>query len=95
MKDVFGTELAAGDQVHVKIGNDWVLATIVKVQNGGIAVTGMPKNPRDPVGVTMDAIVVQLGIGFNQQAPGSNHMMVMKLAAPNAVDQVIESSIKM
>lgn len=95
MRDMLGNELAAGDAVHVKVGNEWVLATAVKVQNGGIAVTGVPKNPRDPVGVTMDAIVIQLAVGFNLQAPGANHMTVVKVTAPNHVQSIIESSVKM
>jgi hypothetical protein len=95
VRDMMGNELTVGDAVHVKVGNEWVIGSIMKVQNGGIAVTGIPKNHKDQVGVTMDALVVQLAVGFNQQPPGSNHVMVMKLAGPNAASSIIESSIKM
>ena len=89
MRDMSGNELAEGDMVHVKIGNEWIVAHIVKIQNGGIAVTGIPKNKTDSVGVTMDALVVQCGVGFNQQAPGSNHMMVVKLANPEVPSNLV------
>jgi len=79
MKDIQGHELKEGDLVHVKVGHEWLIAHVVKIQNGGIAVTGIPKNPKDPVGVTMDALVIQMAIGFTEQPPGSNHMMVAKL----------------
>jgi|GEM_PF-5247456 len=95
MMDMLGNELAAGDSVHVKIGNEWLVANVVKVQNGGIAVTGIPKRPNDPVGVTMDMLVIQSIIGFNQQPPGSKHMMVLKLDTTKQTQGIIESAIKM
>jgi hypothetical protein len=95
MRDQLGNELAAGDVVHVKVGNEWVLGNIVKVQNGGIAVTGVSANPKpgQQVGVTPDALVLQMGVGFVQGNPGSPQPGLLKLVAPNAVENIIKSSV--
>ena len=89
MRDMQGHELKEGDLVHVKVGNEWIVGHVLKVQNGGIAVTGVPKNRQDPVGVTMDALVVQLAIGFSQQPPGANHVMVLKLESPQVPQNLL------
>lgn len=90
MKDQLGNELKEGDVVHVKVGTEWVIGSIVKVSNGGLAVTGMPKGPNDQVGVTMDALVIQLAVGFNQQPPGSNHGMVLKIVQKDQGPQLVQ-----
>lgn len=96
MKDALGNELVVGDTVHVKVGMEWIHAIILKIQNGGIAVTGVPnpKQHNQAVGVTPDALVLQVGIGFQSQ-PGSPQSGVLKVVAPNDVNSIIESSLKM
>jgi hypothetical protein len=96
VRDQLGNELAPGDVVHVKVGSDWILGNIVKVQNGGIAVTGISQKPQpgQQVGVTPDALVLQIGVGF-QGAPGTPQLGLFKVGAPNAVQNIIESSLKM
>ena len=94
MKDGLGNELAIGDAVHVKIGNEWVLANIVKVQNGGIAVTGVPKNRNDQVGITPDALILQLGVAFTNQ-PGTPQPFALKVLTQAKVDLIVESATKM
>lgn len=77
------------------MGNEWILCTIIKIQNGGIAVTGMP-NPKDRnngVGVTPDAIFIQMGVALTGM-PGSPQAGVIKVqAAPNI--SLVESALKM
>jgi hypothetical protein len=90
---MFSNELKEGDDVHVKVGSEWVIGKIVKIQNGGIAVTGVPKNPNDPVGVTMDAFIVQTGVVFNQQPPGSAHAFVMKLDTAKAQSDAVKNIV--
>lgn len=94
MRDMIGNELTVGDQVHVKIGSDWVMGVIMKIQNGGLAVTGVPKDKNSPVGITPDALVLQVGVGFQSQ-PGHPQPGLIKISAPNQVSSLIESSVKM
>jgi hypothetical protein len=75
-------------------GNEWVLANIVKVQNGGIAVTGVPKNRNDQVGITPDALILQLGVAYTSQ-PGTPQVSVFKLSTQAKVDLIVESATKM
>lgn len=95
MRDQLGNELNVGDQVHVKIGNEWLIGTVVKMQQGGIAVTGIhstnPKNATQ-VGMTPDGLVLQVGIGFAGQ-PGSPQPGLFKLLAPNALEGIIKSAL--
>lgn len=93
MKDMLGNDLAVGESVHVKIGNDWVMGTILKIQNGGLAITGIPKNGR-PVGVTPDALFLQVGIGFQGQ-PGSPQPGLFKISTASSDKAIIESTLEM
>jgi hypothetical protein len=72
VKDMQGNELVVGDAVHCKVGSEWIVGTILKIQNGGLAVAGVPpkgNHNNQNVGVTPDAIVLEVGIGFASQ-PG-------------------------
>jgi hypothetical protein len=94
VRDQLGNELIVGDQVHVKVGNEWIIGHIVKVQHGGIAVTGVhnPKHGGPAVGMTSEALVLQIGLGFQGQ-PGSPQPGLFKLVAPNAVEGIIKSAV--
>jgi hypothetical protein len=94
VKDANGNDLKAGDIVHVKLGLEWATATISRIQDGGIAVTGVPKNRNDQVGVTPDALVLQIAVMFSG-APGQPQASVLKLVAPNAAESIIKSSLTM
>jgi hypothetical protein len=94
VRDQLGTELKVGDTVMAKIGNDWVMGGVTKIQQGGLAVAGaMPKNGQ-PVNMTPDALVIQVAV-ICAGHPGQPQPFVVKVATPNVVDQITESSIKM
>ena len=79
MKDMLGNEIVAGDQVHVKVGMDWIVGVVVKVQSGGLAIAGVPKNGLSgQVPVTPDSLVLQVAVFFNTQ-PGLAHGDVIRL----------------
>jgi hypothetical protein len=88
--DAQGNELKVGDLIHCKVGNEWVIGTITRMQAGGLAVTGMPKNRNDNVGVTPPVICLEVGIAF-QQPPGTPIQGVLKLSR----DAAVQSSLTM
>lgn len=79
MKDMLGNDLQSGDQVHVKVGNEWIVGTVLKIQDGGIAVGASARvQPGQQVPVTPDGLVLQIGIFFQTQ-PGMPHGDVARL----------------
>jgi hypothetical protein len=90
MRDAQGIELQQGDQIHLKIGLEWIVGTIVKIQNGGIAVSGMmPKPGENQIPVTPDMVVIQLAVNFSTP-PGMPHGEVVKLASPQQANTLIQ-----
>lgn len=75
MKDFQGNDVVAGDTVHVKLGAEWVVATVVKTQEGGLS---LPNAQNGQPGVTPDVLVLQVVAFFTAQT-GANHGDLMKL----------------
>ena len=95
MKDMLGNELKPGDAVHVKYGNEWLGGVLVKVQNGGLSLgISNPTQKNGQPQLTADVIVLQVTIPLGGH-PGQPQPFLVRLDAPNAVNNLIESQIKM
>ena len=82
MKDFQGNEIMVGDAVHVKVGTEWIVGNVLKIQEGGLSI---PLGQNGQPAQTPDALVLQVAAIFQEQ-PGMNHGSVMKLAgAPKPV----------
>lgn len=95
MRDLLGNELAAGDLVHVKYGNEWIGGLLVKVQSGGLSLgiaNPTQKNGRQTV--TPDIIVLQVTIPLGGD-PRGNQPFIVRLDTKAQVEGIIESSLKM
>jgi len=89
MKDAQGLDVQVGDPVMVRVGTEWIRGHAVKLQDGGLAVAStMPTKPNDPSGTIPDAIVLQVGLAFAMERPGTPHSDLLKLAGPNAVESM-------
>lgn len=95
MKDMFGNELQPGDCVHVKYGNEWIGGVLVKVQDGGLSLgIANPTQKNGQPQITADVVVIQLTIPLAGN-PGQPQPFLVRLDAPNQVQQLIDSSVKM
>lgn len=95
MKDMLANELAVGDAVLCKYGNEWISGLIAKIQNGGLALgVGNPtvKNPQAQV--TADMVVLQVTIPLGGH-PGQPQPFIAKLDMRAQKESIIESAIKM
>lgn len=92
---MLGNELAAGDCVMVKYGQEWLSAMIVKVQNGGLSLgIANPTQKNGPAQVTADVLVLQVTMPLAGN-PGQPQPFVARLDVKNQVNALIESSVKM
>lgn len=95
MKDMLGNDLKPGDAVHVKYGTEWLGGVLVKVQNGGISLgIANPTQKNGQPQLTADVIVIQMTVPLAGH-PGQPQPFLVRLDAPNSVDKLIESSVKM
>lgn len=98
MKDMLSNELAVGDPVIIKYGNEWITGLLVKIQNGGLSLgvgNLTQKNPQAPqVQQTADVIVVQVTIPL-AGPPGLPQQFIARLDAKNLHGPIGESSLKM
>lgn len=95
MKDMLGNELAPGDCVMVKYGQEWLSAMIVKVQNGGLSLgIANPTQKNGQQQVTPDIIVLQVTIPLGGD-PRGNQPLIVRLDTKAQVEGIIESSLKM
>ena len=78
MKDAYGQEVKIGDSVHVKVGSEWLLGKVVKVQDGGLSLGAM-KNGQQAM--TVDGLTLEMLVQFAVQ-PGIPHQDVFKVVAP-------------
>lgn len=95
MKDMLNNELAVGDCVMVKYGNEWMSGVIMKLQNGGLSLgvgNVTQKNPQQQV--TADVIVLQVTLPLAGN-PGHPQPFVARLDVKNQVSALVESSVKM
>jgi hypothetical protein len=95
MKDMLSNDLAVGDCVMVKYGNEWLSAVILKMQNGGLSVgvgNLTQKNPQTQV--TADVLVLQVTMPLAGH-PGQPQPFVARLDVKNKVAELVESSVKM
>jgi hypothetical protein len=89
MKDALGNELALGDPVHIKVAeNIWVVATIVKMSEGGLSL-GVPTQPGQPAPQVPDCVVVQLSASFSEPH-GMPHGAIVKLVKPDNTSGMIQ-----
>lgn len=96
MKDMLNNELAVGDCVMVKYGQEWLSAVIVKLQNGGLSlgVSNPTQKNGGPAQVTADVLVLQVTMPLAGN-PGQPQPFVARLDIKNQVSQLVESSVKM
>jgi hypothetical protein len=95
VKDMLGNELAQGDAVLCKYGNEWVSGLIVKIQNGGLALgigNATQKNPQAQV--TSDMVVLQVTVPLGGY-PGQPQPFIAKLDTKARTEALVESAIKM
>lgn len=95
MRDMLSNELEAGDLVHVKVGNEWLGAIIVKVQNGGLSLgISNPTAKNGAPQLTADVVIIQMPIPLGGQ-PGQPQPFIVRLDKKAQTDQIIESTLKM
>lgn len=95
MRDMLGNELAAGDLVHVKYGNEWIGGVLAKVQSGGLSLgIANPTQKNGQQQITPDVVVVQVTIPLGGD-PRGNQPFIVRLDKVAQVEAIVESHLKM
>jgi hypothetical protein len=95
MKDMLSNELAVGDCVHVKFGNEWIGGVVVKLHNGGLSLgIANPTQKNGAPQLTADVVVLQVTIPLGGH-PGQPQPLVVRLDTKGRTEEIVESTIKM
>ena len=95
MRDMLNNELSVGDSVFVKIGQEWLGALIMKLQNGGLSLgVANPTQKNGQQQVTADVVIVQVTIPLGG-IPGKPQPFIVRLDAKNAQAEIVKSTLEM
>jgi hypothetical protein len=79
MKDVSGMPVKEGNFIQVKLGNEWIVGVVHKIEDGGMVI---PINPTQK-GVTPEKLFVIFEVNMLDAAPGQNHPTLRRLCHPD------------
>jgi hypothetical protein len=78
MRDCAGVPIKEGNLVQVKVGLEWLVGVVHKVEEGGLLV---PINPTQKA-LTPEKLFLLFEVNLADAPPGQNHPVIRRLCHP-------------